>query len=128
MKNGTYYYCKNHTSTHWVIPKANHYWCMIYPTSHLADNSAKRSVILVNAGLDTNTWSQVSFTGSNDVTIIWLTHPQGKLTVFNLYNNCGHSETLHTLDHYITKERLNIIQHETDAMMWCGDFDNHHVG
>jgi Endonuclease-reverse transcriptase len=107
--------------------KANHYWRVIYPTSHLDDGSAKRSIILVNAGLDTDTWSQVSFTGSNDVTVIRIGHPQGRLTIFNIYNDCGHSETLRTLDHYITKERHNIIQHETDAMIWCGDFNRHHA-
>ena len=35
--------------------KVNHHWHMLYPTSHLTDNSTKCSIILVNAMLDTNT-------------------------------------------------------------------------
>ena len=117
--------------------KANHNWRVLYPTSHLTNNTVKCSVILVNATLNTNTWSQLSLSGTNDVTAIQFRHSWGKITIFNIYNACEHSATLWVLDNYIELEKHNIIQHEMDAMMWCSDFNwqypmwdeehNHHL-
>jgi hypothetical protein len=106
--------------------RANHHWHVLYPTSHLTNESTKRSVILVNTMLDTNTWAQLPLTGSNDITAIQVRHQQGKTTVFNIYNDCTHSDTIHHLDRYIDAERRNIIQLDTDTMLWCGDFNRHH--
>jgi hypothetical protein len=98
--------------------KANHNWRVIYPTSHLADTSTKRSVVLVNATMDTNTWTQISLKDTNDITAIQLKHPKGRTTIFNIYNDCTHSDTLCRLDHFIDTERHNIIRHESDTMLW----------
>ena len=76
--------------------------------------------------LNTNTWSQLSLSGTNDITAIQFRHSWGKIMIFNIYNACEHSATLRVLDDYIESEKHNIIQHETDAMMWCGDFNRHH--
>ena len=54
--------------------KANHNWHVLYPMSHLANGSVKQSVILVNTLLDTNTWKQLPFSHSNDVTVFQLEH------------------------------------------------------
>ena len=75
-------------------------------------------VILVNATLNTNTWSQLSLSGTNNVTAIQFRHSWGKITIFNIYNACEHLATLQALDDYIELEKHNIIQHKTDAMMW----------
>ena len=74
--------------------KATSKWHTLYPSSHLTDSTLNRSVILVNAALDTNTWAQVPLEGSNDVTIIRFRLPQGQITIFNIYNDCTHSNTL----------------------------------
>ena len=73
--------------------KATSKWHVIYPSSHLADSSTCRAVILVNTALDTNSWSQVPFKDSNDVVAIQLRLPHGRLTIFNIYNDCTHSDT-----------------------------------
>ena len=62
--------------------KATSRWHVIYPSSHLTDGSACRSVILVNAELDTNTWAQVPLEGSNDITLLQFQLPQAQLTIF----------------------------------------------
>jgi len=82
--------------------KANPNWRVLYPSSHLTDNTTKRSLILVNSKLDTNTWSQITVEGSNDITAVQFKHPQGKLTIFNIYNDCKHSDTLALLDRYVS--------------------------
>src|SRR6266481_7165782 len=74
--------------------KATSKWHTVYPSSHLSDDSICRSVMLINVALDTNSWSQVPFKDSNDVTVIQLHLPHGHLTIFNIYNNCKHSNTL----------------------------------
>ena len=77
--------------------KATSRWHVIYPSSHLADDSACRTVILVNAALDTNVWAQVPLEGSNDISVLQFRLPQGCLTIFNVYNNCTHQNMLTTL-------------------------------
>ena len=74
--------------------KATSRWHVLYPSSHLADGLTCRSVILVNSSLDTNAWAQVPLEGSNDLTVIQFWLPQGRLTVFNIYNDCTHQNTL----------------------------------
>ena len=81
--------------------KATSKWHVIYPSSHLADNSTCSSVILVNTALDTNLWSQVPLKDSDDVTIIHLHLPHGWLTIFNIYNDCTHSDTLTQIHQFL---------------------------
>src|SRR6266481_368946 len=57
--------------------KANSKWHTLYPSLHLTDTASKRSVILVNAALDTNVWVQVPLKGTNDITVIQFQLPQG---------------------------------------------------
>ena len=77
--------------------KATSKWHTVYPSSHLTDTSITRAVILVNAAIDSNAWMQVPFKGSNDVVVIKLQLAQGQLFIFNVYNNCTHSDTLSLL-------------------------------
>ena len=73
--------------------KATLKWHTVYPSSHLTDTSVTREVVLVNAAMDSNAWTQVPLEGSNDVVIIWFQLAQGQLFIFNIYNNCMHSDT-----------------------------------
>src|SRR6266481_4423396 len=68
--------------------KANSKWHTLYLSLHLTDEAMDRSVILVNAALDTNVWAQVPFAGSNDITAIQIQLPHGRITVYNIYNDC----------------------------------------
>ena len=81
--------------------KATSKWHTVYPSLHLTDTSVTRAVILVNAAIDSNTWTQVQFKGSNDAVIIKLQLAQGQLFIFNIYNNCMHSDTLSPLRQYL---------------------------
>jgi hypothetical protein len=63
--------------------RANYNRRVLYPTSHLADTTIKHSVILMNLVLDTNTWSQVSIAGMNNVMTIQLKHPRDRTEKIN---------------------------------------------
>ena len=83
--------------------KANSHWHVIYLMPHLTDGTIDRSVILVNALLDINKWAQVPIEGTNDISAIQLTTPRGRITIFNIYVDCNHSEALVTLGRAICK-------------------------
>ena len=106
--------------------RANHHWRVIYPSDHLANTTPKRSVILVNTKLDTNSWSQVLLSNTNDITIIQIKHPQGKVTIFNIYNDCNHSNSMTMVDKLLRNGNNTILWFPTNSLLWCGDFNRHH--
>ena len=106
--------------------KATSKWHTLYPSSHLTNSTTNRSVVLVNAALDTNAWAQVPFEDSNDVTVIRFHLPQGQLTLFNIYNDCTHSNTLRALCQYLDKNAARFLTSEDDRMIWLGNFNCHH--
>src|SRR6266481_4526292 len=107
--------------------KVNSKWHTIYPSSHLTDNATNRSVILVNVALDSNSWAQLHFEGSNNVMVLQFSLPQGRLTIFNIYNDCTHSDTLSKLHQYLDQHSADLLASEVDHMIWCGDFNRHHL-
>ena len=106
--------------------KATSKWHTIYPSSHLSDASVNRSIILVNTALDTNTWAQVPIEGSNDIMALRLRLPHGQLTIFNIYNDCTHSNTLSLFRQYLDKTASSFLAMSRDRMLLCGDFNHHH--
>lgn len=106
--------------------RANHHWRVVYPSAHLANSSAKRSAILVNTRLDTNSWSQIRLENSNDISAIQINHSQGKTALFNIYNDCSNSDTMTALDSFLREERNSAYRNSTDSMLWCRDFNRHH--
>src|SRR6266481_1027539 len=82
--------------------KATSHWHTIYLSSHLSNNSTKRSVILVNTNLDTNVWMQVPLNSSNDVTTVHIYTTFGKVTILNIYNDCTHSDMIYKLYSFLT--------------------------
>src|SRR6266481_7713720 len=106
--------------------KATSRWHTVYPSSHLSDNSTKCSVILVNANLDSNSWAQIPFNNSNDVTVVQIRTAQGRVTIFNVYNDCTHLETMHKMRSFLFDQHSTLMLQESDHLVWCGDFNCHH--
>ncbi|KAI0027451.1 hypothetical protein K488DRAFT_21876, partial [Vararia minispora EC-137] len=52
-----------------------------------------RAVVMVNVAMKTDTWKQIDFP-SSDVVVVQIKGFFGKLTIFNIYNNCEYSRTL----------------------------------
>lgn len=106
--------------------KASTAWRVIYPTDKLNNRSTVRSVILVNTALDTNTWSQLSLHESNDITAIQIIGLFGRLTIFNIYNDCTHSDNIKILGNFLKNNRSKVCSRDDDFMIWGGDFNRHH--
>ena len=85
-----------------------------------------RSVIWVNKHLETKNWKIMDIQDSNDITAIQLSGNYGKVTIFNIYNDCTHSRNENTLRNYLTSHRNTIIDGADTHMIWAGDFNRHH--
>jgi hypothetical protein len=98
----------------------------VFPINRLPDDPPIRSTIWVNRRLDTKDWDILDIPESNDITAIQLKGTYGKLTIFNIYNDCGHSRNERTLGSYVRRNADNILRTENHHMMWAGDFNRHH--
>ena len=107
--------------------KANSWWHVVYPSPHFTNSATDRSVILVNAALDVNKWAQIPVKDSNDVSAVQLHTPKGRITIFNLYVDCNHSEALAATQQTIRNNRRLILGRQSNSIIWCGDFNRHHA-
>ena len=71
-------------------------WIPIYPATHGNTPNETRSIILIRASISTDTWNQLDFP-SGDVTVIQIKGNWGKLTLFNIYNDGNHNNTITVL-------------------------------
>ena len=99
---------------------------MVYPTSFLTHTHPTHSVMLVKTALDTNHWAQLSIPSTRDIVAIQLTTRNNKVTFFSIYNDCHHSDSLHTLDGFIKSHETMVQVGPLDHVFWCGDFNHHH--
>ena len=116
-------------------PAINHFsktiatkdWVPIYPSTHSKHPDRTRSITLISAALTLDSWQQLDFQ-SEDVTVIQMKGNWGKLTIFNIYNDGQHNDTINLLADY-THRNANEIG--TDMIgnahtVWVGDFNRHH--
>src|SRR5687767_10171229 len=83
--------------------KVTRAWHVVYPATR--EGERIRSVILVNKQLDTNTWTQLPILGIQDITAIKIEDEFGRLSIFNIYNDCTHSRSLNVLRSFLTVNR-----------------------
>jgi hypothetical protein len=103
--------------------RANFHWHVIYPTSKFEDSSRVRSVILVNKRLQTNNWDQIPL-DNNDVTAIKIRGTFGSIDIFNIYNDCTHSNTVLFFHEYFETTHR---RRPNNYMIWLGNFNRHHA-
>ncbi|KAI0026662.1 hypothetical protein K488DRAFT_16944, partial [Vararia minispora EC-137] len=80
------------------LTRTNSHFHAIYPTNHFTaprnrEPERDRAITLVNVAMSTDTWQQIDFP-SSDVVIIQIRGSFGRLTIFNIYNDCEHSRTI----------------------------------
>ena len=107
-------------------PKATKDWWVTYPSHHLTTDSPVRSIILVNAALDTNSWAQYSIPGSNNFTAIQFRGDMGIIDVYNIYNDCLNDNTMEVLDLHLRCQPATSANTPNRYMLWCGNFNRHH--
>src|SRR5258705_1249294 len=105
--------------------RASRYWRVVYPSTHMSPNNRTRSAILINSALSTNTWQQIPF-DSPDVTIIQLTGAFSQLTLFNIYNDGEHDNTLHKPANFHRQNHARLTPTTNSHIIWLGDFNRHH--
>ena len=85
------------------------------------------SIIWVSNLLNTKNWENINIPNTNDITAIQLRGDFGKLTIFNIYNDCTHSNTETTLRTFLQTQARRIISSNNVSMTWAGDFNRHHL-
>src|SRR6266567_1620404 len=79
--------------------RATPVWTVIKPTPWKGKEGGKpnpRAIILVHERLSTNSWTQIAVE-SLDAVAIRLKGDSGEINIYNLYNDCTHSDTLEIL-------------------------------
>ena len=102
-------------------------WMPIYPTPHGTTHDRSRAITLIRSNISTDTWTQLDFP-SSDVVIIQIEGTWGKITIFNIYNDCDNNDTIKLLSNYYSRNRARMEQAEvgTANVIWLGDFNRHH--
>ena len=74
-------------------------WKAIYPSTHESSPQETRTIILVRDNLLTDSWEQLEVQ-SGDITAIRIKGKWGKISIFNIYNDCKHDNTIGALTKY----------------------------
>lgn len=108
---------------------ASHDWTPLYPSTHKKKPEKTRSVILIRSDLPMENWEQLNFL-SRDVTALRIKGTWGMLSMFNIYNDCEHNDTLDMLTQYHRTHKHDISGNESmqqdHHLLWLGDFNRHH--
>lgn len=95
---------------------------ILYPTNHFLDGASHtRSILMINTNITTDSYTQLDIP-SSDITAICFKGLFGNLSLFNIYNNCTHNNTLLDTANYLSTHPPTPL----DNMLWLGDFNRHH--
>jgi exonuclease III len=103
-------------------------WVTIYPLNHANNPHKTRSITLIRADTNSESWNQLEFPSSN-VTVMQITGTWGKITIFNIYNDSESEATVNLLMEYHRKNRASLERSPGGEahIMWLGDFNRHHL-
>ena len=82
--------------------------------------------MLISTSIDTNCWAQLHIPHTCDLIALQLSDGFGKLTIFNLYNDCHNSGPTDILGAYLMSQPWMAHTNSLDYSLWCGDFNRHH--
>ncbi|KAF5375879.1 hypothetical protein D9615_008261 [Tricholomella constricta] len=106
--------------------KASPFWTVCYPYHHRRDGSTRsRSVLLINSNIATDAYTLLNVP-STDITAVRFNGTHGHLSVFNVYNDCTHNDSLSALSTYLSNHLIIAKPSPRDHMFWLGDFNRHH--
>jgi len=102
-------------------------WTPIYPSKHNDNPHSTRAIMLIRADVSTKNWNQIDFP-SSDITVIQMTGQWGKITIFNIYNDSEHDDTIRLLTafHHRNQATLERAEEGVAHTIWLGDFNRHH--
>jgi ribonuclease HI/exonuclease III len=97
----------------------------VFPEDRGRNDKHIRSLIWVSTTLETKNWKIIGIPGTNDITAIQLNGRYGKLTIFNVYNDCTNANTENVLSTFLRDHANELLTHRSN-MIWAGDFNRHH--
>jgi len=117
---------------HLNATRATPIWRLVTPMGWSRKDPAERTpqaITLVHEWVPTNSWTQIDV-NSADVVGIKITSEGGEISIYNIYNDCTHSDTLSKLqEHLEARERDNLhpdVGDKTIGDIWLGNFNRHH--
>ena len=99
----------------------------VFPSNSFQDDTTTRSVIWVNRSLETKNWKILDVQNTRDITAIQLQGEYGKISIFNIYNDCTHARNETIFNNYLMDNRLSLANSNDTHMVWAGDFNRHHL-
>lgn len=106
---------------HLCNTRALHRWHVIYPTEKASSDVQSRSIILVNAKLDTNSWRKIDFPSRDEIRGSF-----GMFTIANIYNDCKPNDTILRVHRFLDTNKPQLLPNESHHLLICGDFNRHH--
>jgi len=112
------------------LSRATGVWTSVYPSgfSRATDGPHPRALTLIHTRISTNSWVQVPV-NSLDIVAVQFTSDKGVLNVYNIYNDCSHSDTIRKLDVHmasrvVARSGPSDVNIDTGDI-WLGDFNRH---
>lgn len=106
--------------------RASPSWRVVYPPDHKRAGSTRvRSVLLVNTNIATDAYCTLNVP-CQDVTAVRFNGEFGFLSLFNVYNDCTHNDSLTALSSFLSLSAHLARPSPNDHMVWLGDFNRHH--
>src|SRR5271155_4299529 len=112
------------------LSRATGVWTSVYPSgfSRTAEGPVQRALTLIHTRISSNCWVQIPV-DSLDTVAIQFTSERGVLNVYNIYNDCSHSDTIKTLDrHMVNRTGARVApgdEGKDTGDIWLGDFNRH---
>src|SRR5271154_6307781 len=112
------------------LSRATGVWTSVYPSgfSRAKDGPHPRALTLIHTRISTNCWVQVPV-DSVDIVAVQFTSDKGVLNVYNIYNDCSHSNTIRKLDGHMANRAVAqpgpLGADTAIGDVWLGDFNRH---
>ena len=105
---------------------ANQKWYPVLLHDHRDNPKKFQSAIFINKCILSSTWQQIKVK-SQDVVSVSINTMTGPITIFNIYNDGSHSDSLQAIWTTLEEDTRNLKLIHTAKMIWAGDFNHHHM-
>src|SRR5271155_444617 len=112
------------------LSRATGVWTSVSPSgfSRTAEGPVPRALTLIHTRISSNCWVQIPV-DSLDAVAIQFPSERGVLNVYNIYNDCSHSDTIKTLDRHMANRTGARVapgdEGKDTGDIWLGDFNRH---
>jgi hypothetical protein len=106
--------------------RANSHWPVYYPSTKPHEGHPPlRTVTLINTKIPSDPIQQIDLP-SSDITVIKITSITHSVTIYNIYNDCNHNDTMTALARHMDTELPTHVTTDTDHFLLLGDLNRHH--